>query len=97
MLLVAAALLVLGLAAAGIVGAFLKNRRDSTPDLSLAPPTDLPAFVRSTYELMPELEPMTISFVDGSRKGRIYVDASRAIQTERFASPNDTEPERTRS
>ena len=94
MLLAAAALLAMGLATAGVVGALIDERRETIPDLSLAPPTDLPAFVRSTYELMPELPPMTITFMDGGTKGRIHVDASGAIRTEWFASPDDTEPER---
>ncbi len=92
-LLAAAALLLLGLAAAGVVGVLLDQRREVPPDLSLAPPADLPAFVRSTYDLMPELGPVTITFMDGTGKGRIYVDGSGAVRTERFASPDDTEPE----
>ena len=92
LLLVAAALVLLGLVTAGVVGALINDRRDSLPDLSLAAPKDLPAFVRSTYDRMPELPPMTITFLDGMTKGRIYVDGSGAIRTERFASPDDTEP-----
>ena len=101
LLLVAAALLALGLATAGVVGAFLLDRRESIPDLSVVPPSDvsiarpqdLPSFVRSTYDRMPELEPMTITFRDGADKGRILVDASGAIRIERFASPDDPGPE----
>jgi hypothetical protein len=93
-LLAAAALLALGLAVAGVVGALLEERRNNPlPDLSLEPPADVAAFVRSTYEQMPELPPMTVDTLrDGTTKGRIYVDASGAIRVEEFASLDATEP-----
>ena len=93
MVLVAAALVAMGLATGAVVGALLEQQRETIPNLNLAPPADLPAFVRSAYEKMPELEPVTITFTDGTRTGRIYVDASGAIRTEWYASPDATEPE----
>jgi hypothetical protein len=88
-----AALVALAFAAsiAAIAGALLREKQ--APDLSLDPPTDLPAFVRSTYDDMPKLQPMTITAVrDGTTKIRIFVDVSGATRIEEFASINATEP-----
>ena len=94
MLLAAAALLALGLAVAGVVGALLDERRTNPiPDLSVEPPADVAAFVRSTYEQMPDLPPMTVDTLeDGTKKGRIHVDASGAIRVEEYASLDAAEP-----
>jgi hypothetical protein len=94
-LLAAAALLALGFATAGVAGALLQEREDPFDDLDLAPPKDLLAFVRSTYENMPQLPPLTLTALqDGTTKRRIYVDGSGAIRIEKFASLEATEPGR---
>jgi hypothetical protein len=90
-LLVALVALALSLSVAAVVGALLREQR--TPDLSLDPPVDLPAFVRSTYDAMPKLEPMTITALrDRTTKTRIYVDVSGAVRIDEFASIDGTEP-----
>jgi hypothetical protein len=92
-MILAAALVALAFAAsmAAIAGALLREQR--TPDLSLDPPTDLPAFVRSAYDDMPKLQPMTITALrDGTTKIRISVDASGATRIDEFASIDATEP-----
>ena len=74
-LLIAAALLVaLALAATAAVGALRLLERDPIPELSLEPPADVPAFVLSSYERLPELPPLALTWHDiGSDKGRVYV------------------------
>ena len=92
LLLAAAALLAIGVAAAGVVGALLNERQK--PFLSLDPPKDLAGFVRSTYDLMPQSRPVTITTLqDGKTKGKIYVDSSGATRIETFATPDATEPD----
>ena len=93
-LLIAAALLVaLALASAAAVGALRLLQRDPFEDLSLEPPTDVPAFVLSSYERLPELPPLAMTWHDsGSDKGRIYVDRSGAVRFDRFSSAEATEP-----
>ncbi len=94
-LLIAAALLVaLALASAAAVGAFRLLQRDPVPDLSIQPPADVPAFVLSSYERLPQLPPLAMSWrdSDGSAKGRIYVDRSGAVRFDRFESADATEP-----
>ncbi len=94
-LLIAAALLVaLALAATAAVGALRLLERDPFQDLSLEPPADVPAFVLSSYERLPELPPLALTWRDGdgSDKGRIYVDRSGAVRFDRFASAEATEP-----
>ena len=93
-LLIAAALLVaLALASAAAVGALRLLERDPVQDLSLEPPTDVPAFVLSSYERLPELPPVALTWHDSdSAKGRIYVDRSGAVRFDRFASAEATEP-----
>ena len=94
-LLIAAALLVaLALASAAAVGALRLLQRDPVPDLSLEPPADVPAFVLSSYERLPQLPPVAMTWrdSDSSDKGRIYVDRSGAVRFDRFASADATEP-----
>jgi hypothetical protein len=102
LLLVAAALLAIGAAAASVVGSLLRDRQDplltdrpnQLPELAFAPPADMPGFVRSTYDLMPELRPVTVTTLEnGTTKGKIYVDGSGSIRVETYASPDATEPE----
>jgi hypothetical protein len=93
-LLIAAALLVaLALASAAAVGAWRLLQRDPVRELSLEPPADLPAFVLSSYERLPQLPPVALAWHDsGSAKGRIYVDRSGTVRFDRFASADATEP-----
>ena len=69
-------------------------QRDPIPDLSLEPPADVPAFVLSSYERLPQLPPLALTWrdSDSSDKGRIYVDRSGAVRFDRFASAEATEP-----
>src|SRR6185436_15450034 len=94
-LLIAAALLVaLALAATAAVGALRLLDRDPIHQLSLEPPADVPAFVLSSYERLPQLPPVALAWRDddGSAKGRVYVDRSGAVRFNRFASAEATEP-----
>jgi hypothetical protein len=94
-LLIAAALLVaLALASVAAVGALRLLQHDPVRDLSLDPPTDVQAFVLSSYDRMPELPPVAITWLfDGSTKGRIYVDRLGAVRFARYASADATEPD----
>ena len=93
-LLIAAALLVaLAVASATAVGAWRLLQRDPLDELSLEPPADVPAFVLSSYERLPQLPPVALTWRDSdSTKGRIYVDRSGAVRFDRFASADATEP-----
>jgi hypothetical protein len=93
-LLIAAALLVaLAFASAVAVGALRLLERDPVQELSLEPPADVPAFVQSIDDRMPELPPVAITTLDSdANKGRIYVDRSGAVRIERYASADATEP-----
>ena len=93
-LLIAAALLVaLAVASAAAVGAWRLLQRDPLDELSLEPPADVPAFVLSSYERLPQLPPLALTWRDSdSTKGRIYVDRSGAVRFDRFASADATEP-----
>jgi hypothetical protein len=94
-LLIAAALLVaLAIAATAAVGALRLLERDPIHQLSLEPPADVPAFVLSSYDRLPQLPPVAMSWLDddGSAKGRIYVDRSGAVRFDRFSSAEATEP-----
>ena len=93
-LLIAAALLVaLAFASAAAVGALRLLQRDPVDELSLEPPADLPAFVLSSYERLPQLPPVALTWHDSnSAKGRIYVDRSGAVRFDQFASADATEP-----
>ena len=94
-LLIAAALLLgLALASAAAVGAWRLLQRDTVPKLDLTPPGDLPAFVLSTYDRMPEMPPVAITtLTDGSVKGRLYVDRSGAVRFEHYATPDAPTPD----
>lgn len=90
-LLVALIALALTVAFTAIAGSLLREMQ--APELSLDPPTDLPAFVRSAYDDMPALEPMTITALrDETTKIRISVDASGATRIDEFATTDATEP-----
>ena len=91
-LLIAAALL-LGLLLASAAAAGGLRLLDSIRDVSLEPPADLPAFVLSSYERLPQLPSLALTWhEDGSDKGRVYVDRSGAVRFDRFASAQATEP-----
>ena len=93
-LLIAAALLVaLALASAAAVGALRLLERGPIHELNLEPPADLPAFVLSSYERLPQLPPVALAWHDsGSDKGRIYVHRSGTVRFDRFTSAEATEP-----
>ena len=93
-LLIAAALLVaLAIASAAAVGALRLLQRDPVDDLSLEPPADVPAFVLSSYERLPQLLPLTFAWhAIGSDNGRVYVDRSGAVRFDRFTSVEATQP-----
>ena len=98
LLLLAAALLVAGLAVTGIVGAWLLERSTQVipqvPQITLEQPSDMPAFARSAYGQMAELPPMTIvALEDGTSKIRILVDGHGSVRIERYATPDATAPE----
>jgi hypothetical protein len=99
-LLIAAALLVaLAIASATAVGAWRLLQRNPLPELSLEPPADLPAFVLSSTERLPQLPPVAFSWRDDCSwpdcepaKGRVYVDRSGTVRFDRFTSVDATEP-----
>ena len=62
LLIAAALLLALALASAAAVGAWRLFQRDPIDQLSLEPPADLPAFVLSSYERLPQLPPLTLTW-----------------------------------
>jgi hypothetical protein len=89
----AALLLAAALASAAAAGAWRLFQRDPVDALSLEPPADLPAFVLSSYERLPQLPPLALTWQDGdSTKGRIYVDRSGAVRFDRFESADATDP-----
>ena len=93
LLIAAALLLALAVASAAAVGAWRLLQRDPLDELSLEPPADVPAFVLSSYERLPQLPPLALTWHDSdSTKGRIYVDGSGAVRFDRFASADATEP-----
>ncbi len=93
LLIAAALLLALALASAAAVGAWRLFQRDPIDELSLEPPADVPAFVLSSYERLPQLPPLALTWHESdSTKGRIYVDRSGAVRFDRFASADATEP-----
>ncbi len=96
-LLIAAALLVaLALASAAAVGAWRQLHRDPLPELQLERPADVPAFVLSSHDRMPQLPPVAFTTLksDGTET-RIYVDRSGAVRIEGYASADATVPART--
>jgi hypothetical protein len=93
LLIAAALLLALAVASAAAVGAWRLLQRDPIDELSLEPPADVPAFVLSSYERLPQLPPLALTWHDsGSARGRINVDPSGAVRFDRFASAEATEP-----
>ena len=93
LLIAAALLLALAIASAAAVGAWRFFQRDQVDELSLEPPADIPAFVLSSYERLPQLPPVAFAWRDSdSRKGRVYVDRSGAVRFDRFLSADATEP-----
>ncbi len=75
------------------MGAWRLIQQDPVDKLSLEPPADVPAFVLSSYERLPQLPPLALTWHDSdSTKGRIYVDQSGAVRFDRFASADATEP-----
>ena len=94
MLLLAATLLAaLAIIGSAIIGSRLLER-DPLTELDLARPADLPAFVMSAYERMPELPPLAMTTIeDGAVKSRIYVDGTGAVRIERYDSLDAIEPE----
>ena len=96
MLLAAALLVALALASAAAVGALRLLQHDPLKDLNLTPPTDIPAFVISTHDRMPQLPPVAITTLKSDATvDRIYVDRSGAVRVEGYASADATEPART--
>jgi hypothetical protein len=93
LLMAAAILIALAIASATAVGALRLLQRDPVDYLSLDPPADLPAFVLSSYERLPHLPPVALTWREGdTEKGRIYVSQSGAVRFDRFTSPEATEP-----
>jgi hypothetical protein len=93
LLIAAALLLAMAIASAAAVGAWRLVQRDPIDELSLEPPGDVPAFVLSSYERLPQLPPVALTWHDSeSRKGRVYVDRSGTVRFDRFASAEATEP-----
>jgi hypothetical protein len=93
MLIAAALLVALAIATAAAVGALRLLQRDPFDQLSLDPPADVPAFVLSSYERLPQLPPLALTWHDSdSAKGRIYVDRSGAVRFDRFTSAEAAEP-----
>jgi hypothetical protein len=92
LLLAAALLAALAIIGSAVIGSRLLER-DPVTELDLAPPADLPAFVMSAYDRMPELPPLAMTTIeDGSVKGRIYVHGTGAVRIERYNSLDATEP-----
>jgi hypothetical protein len=93
LLIAAALLLAMAIASAAAVGAWRLLQRDPIDELSLEPPADVPAFVLSSYERLPQLPPLALTWHDSdSTKGRIYVDRSGAVRFDRFTSAEAAEP-----
>ena len=94
LLIAVALLLALALATAAAAGAWQLLQRNKIPQLDLTPPSDVAAFVLSSYDRMPDLPPMAITtLTDGSIKGRIYVDRSGAVRFEHYAAPGAPTPD----
>jgi hypothetical protein len=94
LLIAATLLLALALASVAAVGAWRLLQRETSPQLDLTPPADLPAFVLSTYDRMPQMPPVAITTLEnGSVKGHMYVDRSGAIRIEHYATPDAPEPD----
>jgi hypothetical protein len=93
LLIAAALLLAVAVASAAAVGAWRLFQRAPLDPLSLEPPADVPAFVLSSYERLPQLPPLAFTWRGSdSAKGRVYVDRSGTVRFDRFASADATEP-----
>lgn len=93
LLIAAALLLAVGVASAAAAGALRLFQRDQVDELSLEPPADVPGFVQSSYERLPQLPPVALTWRDSdSGKGRIYVDRSGAVRFDRFTSAEVAQP-----
>jgi hypothetical protein len=99
LLIAAALLLALALAGAAAAGAWRLLQEDPFDKLSLEPPTDLPAFVLSSSERLPQLPPVAFTWHDSCAwpdcepvKGRVYVDRSGTVRFDRFTSAEASEP-----
>jgi hypothetical protein len=93
-LLAAALLVAVALATAAAVGAWRLLHRDPLPpQLTLEPPADVPAYVSSTVDRLPQLPPVAFTLLasDGG-SDRIYVDRSGAVRFERYASADAPDP-----
>src|SRR4029078_12431635 len=87
LLIAAALLLALAIATATAVRALRLLQRDPIDDLGLEPPADVPAFVLSSYERLPQLPPVALTWHDSeSREGRIYADRSGTHRIDRFGA-----------
>ena len=62
LLIAAALLLAVAVASAAAVGAWRLLQRDPLDELSLEPPADVPAFVLSSYERLPQLPPVALTW-----------------------------------
>jgi hypothetical protein len=98
LLIAAALLLAVAVASAAAVGAWRLLQQDPVDKLSLEPPADVPAFVLSSYERLPQLPPVAFSWHDtcawpdcGPAKGRVYVDRSGTVRFDQFVSADATE------
>jgi hypothetical protein len=93
LLIAASMLLAVALAGAAAVGEWRVLQRNPIDELSLEPPADVRAYVLSSYERLPQLPPLALTWqASDSMKGRIYVDRSGAVRFDRFASADATEP-----
>lgn len=93
-LLAAALLAAVAVATAAAVGAWRLLHRDPLPpQLVLQPPTDVPAYVSSTVDRLPQVPPVAFTVLASDGTGdRIYVDRSGAVRYERYASPDASQP-----
>jgi hypothetical protein len=91
------AIVIAALAAAALLGAVAGAGalwRQTTPQLNLAPPADLQAFVLSTYDRMPAMPPVAITTItDGVAKDRMYVSSSGAVRFDHFATRDALAPD----
>ncbi len=86
----------LALAGVAAVGAWRFLQRDPVQDLNLERPADVPAFVLSSHDRMPQLPPLAITRLGSDATvDRIYVDRSGAVRFDAYASSDATEPTRT--
>ena len=104
--LLAAAMLLLGVARAGAVATgALRLWGPPTPDITIKPPPDLQAYMVSITQDSPIVRPMAFAFVDDQYERwsgeiadqpvmqRVYLDETGAVRIERFSSVDSTEPD----